>query len=255
MIAGCLNQAKRIVEKYDKILYGPAPEILVEETHTALRQLILSDEAQCFLDGARSQDPEVVTECDTFIKKIVEAVSPIIPVALRNKSLDGSYLRTALHFMGAAEVLFAQYEGDIRLQANPAGLVGMSSAMHAEFKRSTIYNEGELRSLRDSMKDMRAQYQTCLGLGNAFPKDTRAKTKRRNRSYRASSLSRGRSYPDRGISRNFLPGGGDGVGPGRGGGRIYQNGDTPIRGRGICYGYQSGNCRRGASCRFLHVDH
>ena len=85
MIAGCLNQAKRIVEKYDKILYGPAPEILVENTHTALRELILSEEAQFFLNEARSQDPKVVMECDTFIKKIVEAVSPIIPVALRNK--------------------------------------------------------------------------------------------------------------------------------------------------------------------------
>ena len=69
MIAGCLNQAKRIVEKYDKILYGPAPEILVEETHTAPRELILSEEARFFLHGARSQNPEVVMECDTFIKK------------------------------------------------------------------------------------------------------------------------------------------------------------------------------------------
>ena len=32
LIAGCLNQAKRILEKFDNILYGPAPEELIEET-------------------------------------------------------------------------------------------------------------------------------------------------------------------------------------------------------------------------------
>ena len=79
--------------------------------------------------------------CHKFIKKIVEAVSPIIPITLRNKALDGGYLRTALLLLTAAEFLFAQYEQDIREKANPAGVVGMAVAMHAEFKRSALYSE------------------------------------------------------------------------------------------------------------------
>ena len=54
----------------------------------------------------------------------VEAVAPIIPLTLRDNALDGGYLRTELQFLGAAEFMFAQYESDVRAQANPNGVVG-----------------------------------------------------------------------------------------------------------------------------------
>ena len=73
-----------------------------------------------------------------FIKKTVEAVSPIIPITIRNKSLDGGYFRTAMGLLAAAEFLFAQYESDVRAQANPAGVIGMCLSMHAEFERGAI---------------------------------------------------------------------------------------------------------------------
>ena len=49
LTAGCLNQAKRIIEKYDEILYGPAPEMLVKETHQAIKDLLRSPECAAFL--------------------------------------------------------------------------------------------------------------------------------------------------------------------------------------------------------------
>ena len=118
------------------------------------------------------------------------SVSPIIPISLRNKTLDGGYLRTALHFLGAAEFLFAQYFPDTRQQANPAGAVGMSTALHAEFHGSAIYNE-ELKSLRDFMKEMKAQYQTSLGLGTPFNKDSGSRAKRRGQAGRRGGRGRG----------------------------------------------------------------
>ena len=51
----------------------------------------------------------------TLIKKIVEAVASIVPIALPDKSLDGAYLRTVLPLLGATKVLFAQYESDVRI--------------------------------------------------------------------------------------------------------------------------------------------
>ena len=117
-------------------------------------------------------DQASVESCDQFVKNIVEAVSPIIPISLRNKTLDGGYLRTALHFLGAAEFIFAQYLPDTRQQANPAGAVGMSKAIHAEFLRSAIYNE-ELKSLRVFMAEMNAQYQTFLGGWHPFQQGQR----------------------------------------------------------------------------------
>ena len=61
---------------------------------------------------------------DEVIMKIVEAVDPIVPITLRDKALESGYLRTALQFLGAAEFMFAQYETDVRTQANPNGVVG-----------------------------------------------------------------------------------------------------------------------------------
>ena len=80
-----------------------------------------------------SQDDKVPGSTgDDFIRKIIEAVAPIIPITLTNKSLDGAYFRTALQLIAAAEFAFAQYEADVRVKANPAGVVGMCNSMHGE---------------------------------------------------------------------------------------------------------------------------
>ena len=91
--------------------------------------------------------------CDQVVKKIVQAVAPILPLALRDKALDGDYLRTAMQFLGAAEFLFAQYETDVRTQANPNGVVGLSAAMHNEFERATLFN-APLKPLNEFMSSM-----------------------------------------------------------------------------------------------------
>ena len=49
MIAGCLNQSKRIVERFDDILFGHAPERLIQGTHAAIRDLLLSEQCRKFL--------------------------------------------------------------------------------------------------------------------------------------------------------------------------------------------------------------
>ena len=138
LIAGCLNQARRIIEKFDDFLFGPSPEELVETTHGKIKEILGSEEYKNYFACKDNVDEDSIVATENFVKKLVEAVSPIVPITLRNKSLDGSYLRTALHLLGATEFLFAQYETDIRVQANPAGAVGLSSAMHGEFERTTI---------------------------------------------------------------------------------------------------------------------
>ena len=42
MIAGLINQAKRILEKYDEVLCGSSPEVLVQESHNAIGDLLKS---------------------------------------------------------------------------------------------------------------------------------------------------------------------------------------------------------------------
>ena len=138
LIAGCLNQARRIIGKFDDVLFGPSPEELVETTHNKIKDILGSEECQSFSASKDNVNEDSVIATENLVRKLVEAVSPIVPITLRNKSLDGSYLRTALHLLGATEFLFAQYETDIRVQANPAGAVGLSTAMHAEFERTTV---------------------------------------------------------------------------------------------------------------------
>ena len=48
-IAGCINQSKRVMEKFDEILYGQAPESLIEGTHKAISELLVSFEGRSFL--------------------------------------------------------------------------------------------------------------------------------------------------------------------------------------------------------------
>ena len=256
MIAGCLFQAKAILKKYDEVLFGPAPEVLVQDTHKAIRTLLLSDEARDFVSGV------VLADGTNLINKVVEAVAPIVPISIRDKSLDGAYLRTALHLLGATEVLFAQYESDVRIQANPAGVLGMCTSMHAELKRAAVYNE-QLKPLDDFVKEIRSQYQTSLGLGTPFSKDTR-RPRRRNRNFGARSYSRLAGYREQGVNRSeqaqldsFNAGEFNTQDmqqsiSGRRGTRIRSS--FANSGRGVCYDYQAGNCRRGASCRFQHLN-
>ena len=107
LMAGCLNQSKRIIQKFDDILYGSSPELLVVETHRAIKQLLQSEEARLFLCEAQESGEQAAPMYDRFIKRIVVAVSPIVPITLRDRSLDGTYLREALHMLG----LFSDNEG------------------------------------------------------------------------------------------------------------------------------------------------
>ena len=84
MIAGCMSQAKKILESYDEILYGPPPEELVETTHKGISDLLKSEDAKTLFMGSDGAPDNSGPEQDLFIKRIVEAVSPIIRVAIRN---------------------------------------------------------------------------------------------------------------------------------------------------------------------------
>ena len=255
MVAGCLNQATRILSKFDEVLFGQSPEILIESTHKKVRELLVSEEGRSFLKELEESDEVAVAKGDEFIKQLIGVVPPIIPIALRNDSLDGSYFRTALQFLGATELMLSQYEADIRRQANPAGLVGMCNAMHAGFERSVLFNE-ELKPLREFCRDMKIQYQTSLGLGRGFPNDSVArKFGRGNRRGRGTNYMRPSQLASRGLNREqhgadiSVPQGNNTT-SGRGAPLTQRY--SP--GQGICYGFQSGTCRRGNACRFLHIN-
>ena len=126
------------------------------------------------------------------------------------------------------------------MQANPAGLVGMASAMHADLENA-CYCNGELNPLKDFDRDMTSQYQTSLGLGTSFNKDTFQPTRRR-RTGRGREMFGGRQTG--GVSRGQLAQ----YPTSRGGHGLA----TPIRGRGVCFAHNLGNCHRGSSCHFLH---
>ena len=179
--------------------------------------------------------------------KIVQAVAPILTLTLRNKELDGEYLRTALQFLGAAEFLFAQYETDVRTQANSNGVVGLSTAMHNEFERTVVFN-AQLKPLDEFMSSMKSQYQTSLGLGSTFPKDFEGRSRQRDNrrrcgrssylGHRLQSLGSGRGL--QGQQGHFVAG--------------QRAPATPIRGREPCFDFRDGRCRRGTTCRFSHIN-
>ena len=244
-MAGCLNQAKDIVKKFDDVLYGPAPESLIGDTHLAIRELLKSDDCGQFRTLCTSKDRDSVLFCDTFVHKVIGAVSPIIPIVLRNKSLDGTYLRTALNLLGCTEFLLSQYENDIRGHANPNGVVGMCSAMLSKFKEAAVFGK-DLKQLDDFMLDMKSQYQTSLGLGTPFNKDsggTRARSRRR------SGFDRPRG--NFGRPRRFQ-GRPDLVNNAQGSAGELNTFGGPMRFKGVCFAYLAGTCRRGNTCRYRH---
>ena len=66
MMAGCINQAKKILSKYDEVLFGPAPEVLIEPTHQAIRDLFTSLKGKAFV-ARMAEGMEESTADDTFI--------------------------------------------------------------------------------------------------------------------------------------------------------------------------------------------
>ena len=263
VIAGCLNQARSICEKFDEVLYGPAPEELVEQTHKDVRNLLISQECRDFLSQVDKTDKVALAAGDNFVRKITEAVAPILPITLRNKSLDGAYFRTALHLVAAAEFIFAQYEADVRVKANPAGVVGMCNNMHAEIKKAAFYNVG-LKPLEEFIMDMKTQYQTSLGLGSSFSRDASIQgrglgRKARGRSYWKSSRYQGPStaggrsthQPSGGYGRGSESANPDGRTLFEGAGN-WRNSAVTSRAPGACFAFQAGTCTRGRMCRFSH---
>ena len=158
-------------------------------------------------------------------------------------------MRTALHFLGAAELIFSRYETDVRRKANPSGVVGLCNAMHTNFEQCAVINK-ELSSQEIFIREMTAQYQTSLGLGFGFPNDSAARKTRRKSTYSSggsyprSSLLRGRGL-NREQHRELAETGGS-----AGGSNVTQRGAR--RARGVCHGFLSGTCWRGATCKFLH---
>ena len=98
------------------------------------------------------------------------------------------------------------------------------------------------------MSSMESQYQTSLGLGAPFPKDFGGRARQReNRRGRGGSFFPRRRFAGRGVGRGqqgqqqpFMAG--------------QPTGSDPIRGRGACYAFQAGTCRRGNTCRFSHFN-
>ena len=248
LTAGCVNQAKRIIEKYDEVLYGPAPEKLVKETHQAIIALLRSPEGVAFQSKADNSSKQAGDPEDTFIRMIVEAVSPIIPITLRNRSLDGGYLRTALTLLAAVEILVTQFEDDIRRSGNPAGAVGMAQSMHNDIERATLYGNQELKNIREFTTVLKAQYQTSLGLGKPFPRDSPRGRRRSRGTY--NRFADGPEVYSRGRGRGYAWGYTQPTSE-----AIYgQAQQTHMRGRNHCYSYRAGNCQRGRGCKYLHVD-
>ena len=249
MIAGCMNQAARIIEKYDKVLFGPAPEEQIQGAHKKIRELLVSQEAMTFNMEATDSSPEAVARCDTFVKKLIEAIPPIIPITQRNKSLNGAYMRTGLHFLGAAELMFSRYENDIRREANPAGVVGLCNAMHTSFSQCALANN-ELKPKEVFIREMSTQYQTSLGMGFGFPNDSVARKASRRTFGRGKTYSRSDSQVGRGLSRqqHRFQEAASASPIGRGG----LNRQAARLARGACRSFLAGACWRGESCKFSH---
>ena len=152
------------------------------------------------------------------------------------------------------------------MQANPACAVGLCWSQHNEFKRATLYGDQKLKPLREFYNEMKAQYQTSLGLGKSFAKDTSSRGRRRARRGRGSFQFRGNPYfRGQGFVRgqvNTQSYGGAGLTTGSGGyslrgavrNRRYVAQPAPLRAREVCFDFQSGNCLRGRGCRFTHAN-
>ena len=74
MIAGCLTQAKRILKKYDDILYGSSPEEKVQTTHKEIRKFLLRRKAPiCYaskLERVRPQTLSALTSLRKLLRRL-----------------------------------------------------------------------------------------------------------------------------------------------------------------------------------------
>ena len=71
MMAGCINQAKKILSKYDEVLFGPAPEVLIEPTHQAIRDMLKSPEVKAFVARLAEGKEATSADDDTFIRVLL----------------------------------------------------------------------------------------------------------------------------------------------------------------------------------------
>ena len=62
------------------------------DTHEAIRTLLAAQECRDFMSTLSEDNADAVASGDDFVRRIIEAVSPIIPITLRYKSLDGAFL-------------------------------------------------------------------------------------------------------------------------------------------------------------------
>ena len=89
----------------------------------------------------------------------------------------------ALHMLGATELLFAQYQQDDREHSNPAGVLGLASAMHCEFESTAIYsNVLTVRRIHDryevAIPDLTGFRDTfCEGRVSGFTEEKRARAR------------------------------------------------------------------------------
>ena len=83
--------------------------------------------------------------------------------------------------------------------------MGMCNSMHNEIPMAALYGDEEMKSHRDMVKEMKAQYQTSIGLGRPFVYDSGSRVKRRNRSNRGRSFWRNRPfYHNQGFTRDQM---------------------------------------------------
>ena len=94
-----------MVEKYDEVLYGLTRQILVNQTHSSTKKWLKFTKCRSFLEHSEVSGDETDDKDDLFIWRVIEAASPIIPIIIRNRSLDGGYLRAVLVFSEATDVV------------------------------------------------------------------------------------------------------------------------------------------------------
>ena len=139
--------------------------------------------------------------------------------------------------------------------------------MHNEIERATLYGDQKLKLLRAFYSEMKAQYQTSLGLGKSFAKDTTSRGRRRSRRGRGSLQFQSNPYfRGQGFARdqvNTQSFGRTGFTTGRGeysvgnarANRGYGFQSTLLTVRAACFDFQAGNCHRGRARRFAHANH
>ena len=70
MITGGLNQAKRIVEKFDEVLHiGSKPQVMIHKNHATIRRLLQSEDCSAFLREVDSKEEASVRSGKTICEE------------------------------------------------------------------------------------------------------------------------------------------------------------------------------------------